>query len=186
MKCLNLSVDIMVPIMELLFILTIWLHSVQALGLSNLPSRRKRSESQADSSGRTATGQIAFSLTTDTIPDCDTGLNNGGIYALLEFRQIANNQSGGLSGGGVNEERSLWQQLDVISIPATNTTPCEHKFSSNFSYEMPANASVEAGPLVQFKLVQWEHGGGYCNCWGIVPNSLFVEAEGLRISLGLT
>lgn len=121
-----------------------------------------------------AVGTVSFVLVTNTISECDIGLSNGGI-AILEYRQL------NLVGNGDNDDNSgkiSWKQLDKFHLPdASNYTA---NFTSNFTYDCK---DLEGdSPLVQFRLVQWEHGGGYCNCWG-VQGSWEVRAEEKHISL---
>lgn len=53
----------------------------------------------------------------------------------------------------------------------------QFSYADNFCVSEDRNMVV----LVQFRLVQWEHGGGYCNCWRLMPGGLLVEAEGNSI-----
>lgn len=124
----------------------------------------------------TAVGQISFDLVTSTISEeCSRGHSNKGIYAILEYRQLNADE---------NNINTAWKELDIIHLTvASNYT----HFTSNFTYDDSASGDAveeddspngmeleESGmeleegdrdPLVQFRLVQWEHGGGNCNCW---------------------
>jgi hypothetical protein len=119
----------------------------------------------SSATSRREVGTISFAITTDTTASCDIGLTNAGIYAVLEYRFLP------------PEPTSSWQRVGVISIPPPNSSQCQHEISHNFSY-------AEQDPdRVQFRVVQWEHGGGYCNCWGIVPNTTSIRTTVYNISL---
>lgn len=114
-------------------------------------------------------GVVSFSLATDTEEPCDTGLSNTGVFAVLDYRQIVN-----------VSEQVAWIRLGEVSLPPLNgSTDCaiNSSFSFNFTYNTTTTTSTSAHPQVQFRLVQWEHGGGYCNCWGVVSDSLTVKTE---------
>lgn len=144
-----------------------------------LDIRRKRAVSPETETLSRSVGRISFALTTDTTADCDRGLTNGGVYAILEYRLvILGNQT------EENSNTSLWHHLGVVSIPASSSSRCLHEFTFNVSY-VRSCVSVNMEVYVQFRLVQWEHGGGYCNCWGLVPGNLQVETDGGILPLGL-
>lgn len=146
-------------------------------------SRNERSVPQGQ---ETAVGQISFDLVTSTISEeCSRGHSNKGIYAVLEYRQLRQLNA------DENNLNTAWKELDIIHL--TVASNCTH-FTSNFTYDGSASGDAvedddspngmeleesdmeleESGmeleegdrdPLVQFRLVQWEHGGGNCNCW---------------------
>lgn len=123
-------------------------------------------------SSRNEVGTISFSITSDTTAACDSGLTNAGIYAVLEYRHL--------------QDPTSWEQVGEISISAANSSSqCQHELAFNFTYPQDFSpAEVELGDvLVQFRLLQWEHGGGYCNCWGIVPGSCRVQTASHNILL---
>ena len=99
----------------------------------------------------TANGTVSLSIITDTKPQCDVGLTNPGIYNKLEYRQVHASK----------EEDEDWRQLGVVSIPTVSSNHIMKDFNFDFTYCNTHN------PLVQFRLIQWEHGGGDCNCWAI-------------------
>lgn len=107
-------------------------------------------------------GSISFAITTDTIARCDSGLTNAGVYAVL-CRNL--------------KESSSWDPVGEIAIPPiTSDSPCQKEFSFNFTY--PSLTTADSGGfMVQFRLLQWEHGGGYCHCWGLVPESARVHTS---------
>ena len=124
-----------------------------------------------------AFGSIALALSTDTTTTCDTGLTHGGVHITLEYRQVNLTSE-------VNHSR--WERLGVVNIPSSESNRCQHHFSFNFSYmdrDRLSSSQGEGGQTgeelgMQFRLVQWEHGGGYCNCWALLPDSLLVDVEG--------
>lgn len=120
---------------------------------------------------RSETVTISFAITTDTTAICDTGLTNAGIYAVLEYRDL-------------QEDPVTWEHVGVVSIPAPNSSQCQH----NMVFKYQQNSSSPAvEPRVQFRLLQWEHGGGFCNCWGIVSDSVRVRfGNETYTKLGLT
>lgn len=134
-------------------------------------TRRKRATSQEVDTQ--PVGSISFALTTDTIANCDRGLTNAGVYAILEYRLVTMRNHSEDNNTNDSISHSAWHHLGVVSIPASGSSLCLHEFSFNFSYVDQVCALVS----VQFRLVQWEHGGGYCNCWGLVPSSLQVKTE---------
>ena len=115
--------------------------------------------------------QVQFTLVTDTISSCDTGLTNAGIYAVLEYRLR----------DGMDGAVLPWIRLNETSIPPGD---CEQNFT--FTCDISLSALCNTGeadregdsPLLQFRLVQWEHGGGFCNCWGVKSNTWRVQVEG--------
>ncbi len=104
---------------------------------------------------------VSFSLATDTIAACDQGLTRPGINAALQRRQVERDST----------DKYPWQTLGVVHIAASGSDTCQ-PFSFKF------NSTVDE---VQFRLVQWEHGGGYCNCWGVVPGSWSVTVGGANV-----
>ena len=119
-----------------------------------------------------ATGWVSFSIITDTRVECDLGLTNPGIYSKLEYRKIQT-----LSGSQAENEED-WIELGIVSIPIVNSTYTVQNFSFNFTYS-------STNPLVQYRLIQWEHGGGDCNCWGVVQDSWMIELENHSIPMQL-
>lgn len=115
----------------------------------------------ASTGSSTQVGSISLAITTDTIARCDRGLTNAGIYAVLEYRYL--------------RDSPRWERVDVIHIPTSESTLCQHNFTFNFTYEDPSDPSDPGELLVQFRLLQWEHGGGFCNCWGVVRGSFWVH-----------
>ena len=110
-----------------------------------------------DSAGEVSIGTVLFSILTDTAAECDVGLIHGGVRVNLEYRQI-------------NGKENTWMLIDVIQITnATNTHL--HHFNSTFMY------SNTLPLLIQFRLIQWEHNGGNCNCWGVASGNWTVEEE---------
>ena len=112
--------------------------------------------------------QVQFTLVTDTISSCDTGLTNAGIYAVLEYRLR----------DGMNGAVLPWIRLNKTSIPPGD---CERNFTFTSQFpdpQFPICNTGEGGRLLQFRLVQWEHGGGFCNCWGVKINTWRVQVEG--------
>ena len=121
-----------------------------------------------------ATGWVSFSIITDTRVECDLGLTNPGIYNKLEYRKIQ-------SLNGSQAENEDWIELGIVSIPIVNSTYTVQNSSFNLTYVVQ-NFSFNftysnTNPLVQYRLIQWEHGGGDCNCWGVVQDSWMIELE---------
>ena len=108
---------------------------------------------------------VGFSLVTNTEKACNIGLTNQGVYLLLEYREISAEASMHSKGG-----LSPWKQLDTISI-SNQCIGCRHNISSVLMLRR-----LES---VQFRLIQFEHGGGCCNCWGLIPSSWTVQMEGM-------
>ena len=138
------------------------------LGLANghrfsKPLSRPRRSLQDDNE---VTGELSFSLSLHSTKDCDLGLTNGGLYSILEYRLLQSKDPVG---------DSTWEEISVISISTENCTQCFHNFSRKFTYWKSTDESIPS--LVQFRLVQWEHGGGECNCWAVVPGSWVMRAE---------
>ena len=119
-----------------------------------------------------ATGWVSFSIITDTREECDLGLTNPGIYSKLEYRKIQT------LNGSQTENEEDWIELGIVSIPIVNSTYTVQNFSFNFTYS-------NTNPLVQYRLIQWEHGGGDCNCWGVVQDSWMIELENHSIPMSL-
>ena len=130
--------------------------------------------------GSSAVAQVSFSLRTDTTEECDTGLTNAGIFAVLDYELVSADDDEGESEGSVV---TGWQRLDTVSTASGGTssssssgtssgTSCNtYSFSYNFTYQ---RAEEGAWPQVRFRVLQWEHGGGFCSCWGLVGNSFRV------------
>ena len=130
-----------------------------------------------------ATGWVSFSIITDTRVECDLGLSNPGIYSKLEYRKIQT-----LSGNQTENEED-WIELGIVSILIVNSTYAVQNSSFNFTFAMQ-NYSFNftysnKNPLVQYRLIQWEHGGGDCNCWGVVQDSWMIELENHSIPMQL-
>ena len=128
--------------------------------------------------GSSAVAQVSFSLRTDTTEECDTGLTNAGIFAVLDYELVSADDDEGESEGSVV---TGWQRLDTVSTASSSPsgtsnsssgTSCNtYSFSYNFTYQQEEEG---AWPQVRFRLLQWEHGGGFCSCWGLVRNSFRV------------
>ena len=130
---------------EVIFFLHLFLfHGVNA---TPMPT----SDAVQESCAVIANGMVSLFIITDTKPECDVGLTNPGIYIKLEYRQVHVSNS-------YTEEEEDWRNLGVASILTHNVIV---NFNFNFTYCNTNN------PLVQFRLIQWEHGGGDCNCWAI-------------------
>ena len=117
-----------------------------------------------------AVGVISLAVTTDTVARCDVGLTNPGIHLLLQYRFLSE----------ANADPA-WQHLDLIAIPTPSASQCQYNFTSNFIFDEEDDLYDRS--LVQFRLLQWEHGGGYCNCWGIVPGSCIVTTAQHTVQL---
>ena len=160
----SLRVSVAVQVMSLLARVLLRLVLLQCLMLSSVSSRSE-------------VATISFAIITDTVAKCDIGLTNAGIYAVLEYRNL-------------QEDPITWEHVGVVSIPAPNSSQCQHNFSMDFTYQhnsSSSSAEESQDALVQFRLLQWEHGGGFCNCWGIVSDSVRVRFGNETHSiLGLT
>ena len=111
--------------------------------------------------GATRTVHLKFTLlASDTNTGvCDVGLTNPGIYLTLEYRETLLSQ---------------WQGFFTISMSAKEVISCDYK---NISVDIPLGGGGGVLNSVQFRLIQMEHGGGYCNCWGLVPGSWTVQLD---------
>ena len=117
-----------------------------------------------------AVGAISLAVATDTVARCDVGLTNSGIHLLLQHRFLSE----------ANHDPA-WEHLDLITIPTSSASQCQYNFTSNFTFnedddddDDDEDDGFHDHTLVQFRLLQWEHGGGYCNCWGIIPGNCIV------------
>ena len=112
-------------------------------------------------SSQDSTVGISFNTSTNTGHCNDAGFLKAGI--VLEYRII-------------DEENieSQWEKIDVIPINKT--------YSRSFNFP----SSELQDHLVQFRMLQWEHGGGVCSCWGIIQDSFMVHYEAHSRILNLT
>ena len=90
--------------------------------------------------------------------ECKRGLTSpGDIY--LQYRTVLIKSS---------SETGPWNLFEVISL--SNLSNSHHNFS--FSV-IVAGGEFQGGSrsYLQFRIIQLEHGGGYCNCWGVQAKS---------------
>ena len=104
-------------------------------------------------------------VVTGNTADCNKGLTSpGDIY--LQYRQVLLLQPSSKTGP--------WNLFEVISL--SNLSNSHH----NFRFSVTVASGVFQGrpwSHLQFRLIQLEHGGGYCNCWGVVASSWSVSGE---------
>ena len=161
----------------------IFLHLLLMYNIIGIDAGTSNGSEPQQSYETVATGWVSFSIITDTRVECDLGLTNPGIYSKLEYRKIQT-----LSGSQAENEED-WIELDTVSIPIVNSTYAVQNFSVNFTYTVQ-NFSFNftysnTNSLVQYRLIQWEHGGGDCNCWGVVQDSWMIELENHSIPMQL-
>jgi len=91
---------------------------------------------------------------------CDRGLSNGGeVY--LQYRGTL--------------PLTSWHTVGNVSL----TTIKETTEGCNFTQGVEGRISEGNASQVQFRLLQAEHGGGMCNCWGVMAGrSWSVRMEG--------
>jgi len=95
--------------------------------------------------------QIAldFTLFSNSTTDCSAGLSNQGVSVAVSYRTFTDQGS------------SEWiLMLPIIGTPATAS--CS---SNPFTARTPTD--ISGRDSIQFRFVQEEHAGGYCNCWAI-------------------
>jgi len=104
---------------------------------------------------------VSFALVTESVEVCDEGLTNGGVFAVLTLR---------LGSGGEPAVYGEWLDGGIVNV--SSVPDGIDNFTLDFDWDLEPEAK-----WVQFRLVQWEHGGGYCNCWGVVPGSWSVASK---------
>ena len=130
-------------------------------GSNGTPLTRTMENSAGDGETSSSTSNVSLSITTKTVAECDVGLIHEGVHVNLEYRQVD-------GGDGDDDGTPL---LPAPWIPIGQIT--DSYFNSTFTY---INRTSN-GPLIQFRLIQWEHNGGNCNCWGIASGSWTVQTE---------
>ena len=92
--------------------------------------------------------------------ECKRGLTSpGDIY--LQYRTV-------LLISSTSSGTGPWNLFEVISL--SNLSNSHH----NFSFSVTVASGELQGrshSYLQFRLIQLEHGGGYCNCWGVQAKS---------------
>ncbi|XP_064400246.1 adhesion G-protein coupled receptor G6-like [Halichondria panicea] len=94
---------------------------------------------------------VTFTFVTNSAANCSTGLSHTGVFVLIEYRLLY----------------SPWKLLKRVSLDDTGSGGC---FISNDNVNMIVNDMDPES--VQLRIVQPEHSGGLCNCWGVKDFSL--------------
>lgn len=111
---------------------------------------------------------VSFTIITETEQCDDTGLLDVAAGVVVQYRTTDDQDT--------RPSESEWKRIDVISINGT----CNRAFSYHLELEQ------ERQELLQLRLLQWEHGGGFCNCWGVMEDSLLVRHAAYSTTLNLT
>ncbi len=114
----------------------------------------------ADASS-TASINVSFNITTRYFTDsCATGLiNPGDVY--LQVRDVKYQSLSSYRPGP-------WRLLEKIKFASEGM---DDHFGYNRLHQF---ANTTNSSLFQLRLIQLEHGGGYCNCWGVDNRSISV------------
>lgn len=103
---------------------------------------------------------VNFTITArEFTEDCARGLTDPG-FIYLQYRGVELKSS---------RFRGPWNLLDTLNLSSSNVDIL-HRYSQQHKLENAMNFSH-----LQFRLIQLEHGGGYCNCWGVVDQSWTVS-----------
>ncbi len=109
-----------------------------------------------------------LTLTTNSPENCGKGLTHNGVFVLVEYRLI-------------ETQPSPWTLLQSISLNATGlpiyTTARSipicimfHNHTVGFTksqIDIITPGNLLPNDTIQLRIVQPEHGGGSCNCWGV-------------------
>ncbi|XP_064399841.1 uncharacterized protein LOC135346210 isoform X4 [Halichondria panicea] len=115
---------------------------------SSLPRESRQTPGDAVT-GDTVTVHVQFMLFSTYTSECLTGLTEDGTQIRVEFRLLT----------GQNFNPGEW-------ISAGNVTLDEGDRSQTLTIgEIDPGADVNE--FIQFRVLQSEHGGGSCNCWGL-------------------